>query len=63
MILRRIAHQLKQQYWGAVLIELAIVELGVFHGFQVTARANERSCCWATSTGTSARVANWPGHP
>jgi len=43
MILRRIGHHLKQQQWTAVLIELAIVILGVFLGFQVTDWANERA--------------------
>lgn len=43
MILRRIAHHLKQQQWTAVLIELAIVVLGVFLGFQVTEWASERA--------------------
>lgn len=43
MILRRIAHHLKQQQWTAVLIELVILILGVFLGFQVTDWANERA--------------------
>ena len=43
MILRRIAHHLQQQQWTAVLIELAIVILGVFLGFQVTDWASERA--------------------
>jgi hypothetical protein len=43
MVLRRIAHHLKQQQWTAVLIELVIVILGVFLGFQVTDWANERA--------------------
>jgi hypothetical protein len=43
MILRRIAHQLQQQQWTAVMIELAIVILGVFLGFQVSDWANERA--------------------
>lgn len=43
MILRRIAHHLQQQQWTAVLIELAIVILGVFLGFQVSDWANERA--------------------
>jgi hypothetical protein len=43
MILRRIAHHLQQQQWTAVLIELSIVILGVFLGFQVTDWANERA--------------------
>lgn len=43
MILRRIAHHLRQQQWTAVLIELAILILGVFLGFQVTDWANERA--------------------
>jgi hypothetical protein len=43
MILRRIAHHLQQQQWTAVLIELAIVILGVFLGFQVTDWASERT--------------------
>ena len=43
MILRRIAHHLQQQQWTAVLIELVILVLGVFLGFQVTDWANERA--------------------
>jgi hypothetical protein len=43
MILRRIAHHLQQQQWTAVLIELVILILGVFLGFQVTDWANERA--------------------
>lgn len=43
MILRRIAHHLRQQQWTAVLIELVILVLGVFLGFQVTDWANERA--------------------
>ena len=43
MILRRIAHAVKQQQWTAVLIELVIPVLGVFLGFQVTDWANERA--------------------
>lgn len=43
MILRRIAHAVKQQQWTAVLIELVIVILGVFLGFQVSDWANERA--------------------
>jgi hypothetical protein len=43
MILRRIAHHLRQQQWTTVLIELAILILGVFLGFQVTDWANERA--------------------
>jgi hypothetical protein len=43
MILQRIAHHLKQQQWTAVLIELAIVVLGIFLGFQVTDWASERA--------------------
>ena len=43
MILRRIAHHVKQQQWTAVLIELVIVILGVFLGFQVSDWANERA--------------------
>jgi len=43
MILRRIAHHLRQQQWTAVLIELVIVVLGVFLGFQVSDWANERA--------------------
>jgi hypothetical protein len=43
MILRRIAHHLKQQQWSAVVIELVILILGVFLGFQVTDWANERA--------------------
>ena len=43
MILRRIAHHLQQQQWSAVLIELVILILGVFLGFQVTDWANERA--------------------
>lgn len=43
MILRRVAHYLQQQQWTAVLIELVIVILGVFLGFQVTDWANERA--------------------
>jgi len=43
MILRRIAHHLKQQQWTAVLIELVILILGVFLGFQVSDWANERA--------------------
>jgi hypothetical protein len=43
MILRRIAHHLQQQQWTAVVIELAIVVLGVFLGFQVSDWANERA--------------------
>jgi hypothetical protein len=36
MILRRLAASLKQQHWTGVLIELAIVVLGVFIGMQVS---------------------------
>lgn len=36
MILRRIAQHMKQQHWTGVIIELAIVILGVFIGMQVT---------------------------
>ena len=43
MILRRIGHHLQQQQWTAVLIELVILVLGVFLGFQVTDWANERA--------------------
>ncbi len=43
MILRRIAHHLQQQQWTAVLIELVIVILGVFLGFQVSDWASERA--------------------
>ena len=43
MILRRIGYHLTQQQWTAVLIELAIVIVGVFLGFQVTHWANERA--------------------
>jgi len=43
MILRRIAHHLKQQQWTAVLIELVILVLGVFLGVQVSDWANERA--------------------
>ena len=43
MIFRRIAHHLQQQQWTAVLVELAIVVLGVFLGFQATDWANERA--------------------
>ena len=43
MILRRIGNHLKQQQWTAVVIELGIVVLGVFLGFQVTDWANERA--------------------
>lgn len=43
MILHRIAHHLKRQQWTAVLIELVILILGVFLGFQVTDWANERA--------------------
>ena len=43
MILRRIAHHLLQQQWTAVLIEMVILVLGVFLGFQVTDWANERA--------------------
>ena len=43
MILRRIAHHVKQQQWTAVLIELVIVILGVFLGFQVSDWANEHA--------------------
>ncbi len=42
MILRRIARDLKQQHWTAVLIELLILILGVFLGIQATDWANER---------------------
>jgi len=43
MILRRIAHHLQQQQWTSVLIELVILVLGVFLGFQVSDWANERA--------------------
>jgi len=43
MIFHRIAHHLKQQQWTAVLIELVILILGVFLGFQVTDWADERA--------------------
>lgn len=43
MVLRRLGQHLKQQQWTAVLIELAIVILGVFLGFQVTDWANDRA--------------------
>ena len=43
MILRRIAHELRQQHWTAVLIELLIVILGVVLGFQVTEWAGDRA--------------------
>jgi hypothetical protein len=43
MILRRVAHHLKRQEWTAVGIELLIVILGVFIGFQVTDWAGERA--------------------
>lgn len=43
MILRRIAHAVRQQQWTSVLIELVIVILGVFLGFQVSDWANERA--------------------
>jgi hypothetical protein len=43
MILRRIAHHVRQQQWSAILIELVIVILGVFLGFQVSDWANERA--------------------
>jgi hypothetical protein len=43
MILRRIAHHVKQQQWTAVLIELVILILGVFLGFQVSDWAKERA--------------------
>jgi len=43
MILRAIAQHVKQQQWTAVLIELVIVILGVFLGFQVSDWANERA--------------------
>jgi hypothetical protein len=43
MVLRRIADHLKQQQWTAVLIELVILILGVFLGFQVSDWANERA--------------------
>jgi len=43
MILRRVAHHLQRQEWTAVLIELMIVILGVFLGFQVTDWASERA--------------------
>ena len=36
MMLRRIAHHLQQQQCTAVLIDLVILVLGVFLGFQVT---------------------------
>lgn len=43
MILRRIAHAVRQQQWTSVVIELVIVILGVFLGFQVSDWANERA--------------------
>jgi hypothetical protein len=43
MILQRIAQSLKQQQWTAVLIELVILVLGVFLGFQVSDWADERA--------------------
>jgi hypothetical protein len=43
MILRRVAHHLKRQEWTAIGIELLIVILGVFIGFQVTDWAGERA--------------------
>ena len=36
MILRRVAHRLKQQEWTAIAIELVLVVLGVFIGIQVS---------------------------
>ena len=36
MILRRVVQRLKQQEWTAVVIEIAIVVLGVFIGIQVS---------------------------
>lgn len=37
MILRRLANALQRQDWAAVVIELTIVVLGIFLGFQLTA--------------------------
>ena len=51
MILRRIAHAVTQQQWTSVLIELVILILGVFLGFQVSDWANAR----ANSAGGSNR--------
>lgn len=63
MILRRIAHHLQQQQWTAVLVELVILVLGVFPGFQVTDWANERASiaaearhAWKKSPRTCARA-------
>ena len=36
MIVRRLVENLKQQHWTGVIIELAIVVLGVFIGLQVS---------------------------
>ena len=43
MILRRVAHNIRRQDWTAIGIELLIVILGVFLGFQVTDWAGERA--------------------
>lgn len=43
MIVRRLAHHLKQQQWTAVLIELVILVLGIYLGLQVTDWANDRA--------------------
>ncbi len=42
MILRRLAHSVREQNWFAVLLELLIVVAGVFLGFRVNQWAEER---------------------
>lgn len=42
MMLRRLMEHLKVQNWGAVVLDLLIVILGVFIGFQVTAWNEDR---------------------
>jgi len=43
VIIRRIAHHLRQQQWTAVLIELVILVVGVFLGIQATDWVDERN--------------------
>ena len=42
MILARLSEQLRSQNWAAVIIELLVVILGVYIGFQITAWDEER---------------------
>ncbi len=43
MILRRLAHNLREQNWTAIAIEFVLLVLGVFLGFQAQQWASERA--------------------